>query len=178
MIGNGLSQNWWKVVSSCLLQYKPVCVINFDKLHHRMLKCRSVVIFFYSYHLAISGNHCHASCRIRMHLFCLYCYWDSIKSYFTHFLLLWSLNIWPKCYDCSYRPTVTTQQAVLLFVFRRMTSSLGKSKLIIGCTLSDAFCFKIFLFFDIPQYSNRFNYIKDRRWAICFNNQKIIAYHL
>jgi len=32
VICNGFSQNWWKVVSSCLLQYKPVCVINFDKL--------------------------------------------------------------------------------------------------------------------------------------------------
>jgi len=33
-----------KVVSSCLLQYKPVSVINFDKLRHKMLK-RSLVIF-------------------------------------------------------------------------------------------------------------------------------------
>ena len=33
-----------KVVSSCLLQYKPVCVTNFDKLHHKMLK-RSLVVF-------------------------------------------------------------------------------------------------------------------------------------
>jgi len=34
-----------KVVSSCLLQYKPICVINFDKLHRKMLK-RSLVVFF------------------------------------------------------------------------------------------------------------------------------------
>jgi len=27
-----------KVVSSCLLQYKTVCVTNFDKLRHKMLK--------------------------------------------------------------------------------------------------------------------------------------------
>ena len=39
VICNGFSQNWWKkVVSSCLLQYKPVCVINFDKLCRKMLK--------------------------------------------------------------------------------------------------------------------------------------------
>jgi len=30
-----------KVVLSCLLQYKPVCVINFDKLLRKMLKRRS-----------------------------------------------------------------------------------------------------------------------------------------
>ena len=33
-----------KVVSSCLLQYKPVCVTNFDKLRRKMLK-RSLVVF-------------------------------------------------------------------------------------------------------------------------------------
>jgi len=33
-----------EVVSSCLLQYKPVCVINFDKLCRKMVK-RSLVIF-------------------------------------------------------------------------------------------------------------------------------------
>jgi len=32
-----------KVVLSCLLQYKPVCVINFDKLIRKMLKRRSLV---------------------------------------------------------------------------------------------------------------------------------------
>jgi len=31
-----------KVVSSCLLQYKPVCVTNFDKLHRKVLKRRSL----------------------------------------------------------------------------------------------------------------------------------------
>jgi len=30
----------------------------------------------------------------------------------------------------------------------------------------------IFLFFDIPQYSNRFDYIKDIQPAIYFENQK------
>ena len=44
VICNGFSQNWWKVVSSCLLQYKPVCVINFDKLRSKMLKSRSLVV--------------------------------------------------------------------------------------------------------------------------------------
>ena len=44
VICNGFSQNWWKVVSSCLLQYKAVCVINFDKLRSKMLKSRSLVV--------------------------------------------------------------------------------------------------------------------------------------
>jgi len=44
VICNGFSQNWWKVVSSCLLQYKPVCVINFDKLRSKMLKSQSLVV--------------------------------------------------------------------------------------------------------------------------------------
>jgi len=35
-----------------------------------------------------------------------------------------------------------------------------------------------FLIFDVPQYSNRLDYIKDIRPAIYFNNQKIVAYHL
>ena len=72
--------------------------------------------------------------------------------------------------------TLNTQQAVWLFVFLVCMSSLAKSKQIIGCTLSDAF--SNILFFDVPQDSNRFNYIKDRRWAVYFNNQKITAYHL
>jgi len=39
-----------KVVFSCLLQYKPVCVINFDKLRRKMLKrTTSVVCLVSSY---------------------------------------------------------------------------------------------------------------------------------
>jgi len=34
-----------EVVSSSLLQYKPGCVTNFDKLHRKMLKKRSSVVF-------------------------------------------------------------------------------------------------------------------------------------
>jgi len=46
-----------------------------------------------------------------------------------------------------------------------MTSSLAKSKQIIGAHLQTLLC-TIFLFFDVPQYSNRFDYIKDIRPAI------------
>jgi len=58
-----------------------------------------------------------------------------------------------------------------------MTSSLAKSKQIIDRSFKRFFS-TIFLFFDVPQYSNRFDYIKDIRSAVYFNNQKIIAYHL
>jgi len=60
---------------------------------------------------------------------------------------------------------------------RGLTSSLAKSKQIIGAHFQTIFS-TIFLFFVVPQYSNRLNYIKDIRPAIYFNNQKIIAYHL
>ena len=38
MICNDFLPTWLKVVSSCLLQYKPVCVTNFDKLCRKMQK--------------------------------------------------------------------------------------------------------------------------------------------
>ena len=37
--------NWLKVVSSCLLQYKPVYVTKFDKLCRKMLKGTSLLVF-------------------------------------------------------------------------------------------------------------------------------------
>jgi len=58
-----------------------------------------------------------------------------------------------------------------------MTSSLVKSKQIIGAHFQTLFS-TIFLFFDVPQYSNRFDYIKDTPPALYFNNPKIIAYNL
>jgi len=58
-----------------------------------------------------------------------------------------------------------------------MTSSLAKSKQVIGAQFRTLFS-TVFLLFNVPGYSNRFDYIKDIRPAIYFNNQKIIAYHL
>jgi len=58
-----------------------------------------------------------------------------------------------------------------------MTSLLAKSKQIIGAQFQMLFS-TVFLLFNVPQYSNRFDYIKDIRPAIYFNNQKIVAYHL
>jgi len=61
--------------------------------------------------------------------------------------------------------------------FPGMTSSLAKSKQVIGAQFRTLFS-TVFLLFRVPEYSNRFDYIKDIRPAIYFNNQKIIAYHL
>jgi len=58
-----------------------------------------------------------------------------------------------------------------------MTSSLAKSKQVIGVHIQTLFS-TIFLFFDVHQYSNTLDYIKDIRQAIYFNNQPTIAYHL
>jgi len=58
-----------------------------------------------------------------------------------------------------------------------MTSSLAKSKQIIGAHFQTIFS-TIFLVFDVAQYLNTFDYIKNLWPASYFNNQKIIAYHL
>jgi len=58
-----------------------------------------------------------------------------------------------------------------------MTSSLAKSNQIIGAQFQTLFS-TVFLLFDVPRYSDRFDYIKDIRPAVYLNNQKIIAYHL
>jgi len=61
-----------------------------------------------------------------------------------------------------------------------MTSSLSKTTQIIGAQFQTLFS-TVFLLFDVPQYSNRFDYVKDIQPAIYFNNQKnekIIAYDL
>jgi len=52
-----------------------------------------------------------------------------------------------------------------------MTSSLAKSKQVIGAQFQTLFS-TVFLLFDVPEYSNTFDYIKDTRPADYFNNQK------
>ena len=44
VICNGFHKIDEKVVFSCLLQYKPACVINFDKLRRKMLKRTTLVV--------------------------------------------------------------------------------------------------------------------------------------
>ena len=45
MICNNFLPTSLKVVSSCLLQYKPVSVTNFDKLCHKMIKITGLLVF-------------------------------------------------------------------------------------------------------------------------------------
>ena len=69
--------------------------------------------------------------------------------------------------------SLNTPIACSLVRFRGMTSSLA----IVNKSLSCAFLkFPNSLMFFF--YPNRFAYIKDILWAIYFNNQKIVAYHL
>jgi len=102
--------------------------------------------------------------------FCLRCYWDSIKSYFTVFyycnLSTYDQNVTTT--DIGLQSTLNTHQA---FLFSRYDVITCKSKQIIRCALSDVFFYNC-LIFDVPQYSNRLDYITDRRRAVYFNNQK------
>ena len=94
VICNGFSQNWWKVVSSCLLQYKPIYVKFFDKLRCKMLKSKRLVVFLYRY----SSAHRHAWRHIRMCLFLFVLLLRLDKKLFYPFSLLKSLSVWQKCY--------------------------------------------------------------------------------
>jgi len=71
------------------------------------------------------------------------------------------------------RPVVNIQHSTgcLIVCFPGMTSLLAKVNRSSGAHFQTFFS-KIFLFFDLPQYSNRFDYIRDRHRAIYFNNQK------
>jgi len=58
-----LIKSSFKLLTYCM-QYKPVCVINFDKLRRKMLKSWSLVVFLW-----YSSAHRHAWRHIRMSLF-------------------------------------------------------------------------------------------------------------
>jgi len=85
---------------------------------------------------------------IVMCLFCLRCYWDSIRSYFICLCLKNLFLHLSLCLCVIAGSAVNTQQSIgcLVLCFHGMTSSLAKSKQIIGCTLSDAF-FQFFFYF-------------------------------
>jgi len=70
MICNDFLPNWLKVVSSCLLQYKPVCVTNFDKLCRKMVKSTSLLVFLV---LLYFGYFRHVWRHTWICLFCLRC---------------------------------------------------------------------------------------------------------
>ena len=70
-----LLPNWLKVVSGCLLHYKPVCVTNFDKLRRKMLKKYKLIgllgiVILWLFPL------CATSCHDTLVSFALLCVWD------------------------------------------------------------------------------------------------------
>ena len=75
----------------------------------------------------------------------------------------------PMCY-CAIGCKQSTFNRLFGCVFLFL-SSLVKSKHIIGAQFQMLFSTTV-LFFDVPRYSNRFEYIKDIRPAIYLNNQK------
>jgi len=134
---NGFSQNWWKVVSSCLLQYRPIYVINFDKLRRKMLKSRSLVLFLGFVQLFF--GHLRAWCHVRMRLFLFPLLLRFHKKLF--YWLFYYCNL--STYDQSVTTTAMGLQSTLNRLFGCLFSWYDviacKSKQIIGCTLSDAF---------------------------------------
>ena len=92
-----------------------------------------------------------------------------LKNLFLHLSL---------CLCVIVRSIVNIQHLVgCLVVFSWYDIITCESKQIIGAQFQMLFS-TIFLLFVVLQYSNRFDYIKDIRPAVYFNNHKIIAYHL
>jgi len=83
-------------------------------------------------------------------LFCLRCYWDSTRSYFTGLCFTFK-NLFlhlSLCLCVVARSVVnsTLNIGYLVVCFPGMTSSLAKSKQIMGCALSDIFFLKLLIF--------------------------------
>jgi len=108
--------------------------------------------------------HHHVWRHIRMRLFLFASLLRFDKKLFYH--------IRQKCYEYSYRPTVNTQHSAccLVVCFPGMMSWLTKVNKSSGAHCQRILS-KIVLFFDVQQYSYRFDYIKDRRREVYFNNQ-------
>ena len=168
-----------KVVSSCLLQYKPVCVINFDKLCRKKAKKNKFSRLF-SIAILRKSSSCVTSYQDALVSFAFY--EDSIRRYLTRLCfnnLILRLSL---CLFVFARMVVNIQHSIgclVVFSWYDVITCIAKSKQFIGahCALLDAFS-AIFLSFDVPQYSDGLDYITDVRPAIYFNNQKIVAYHL
>jgi len=129
-----------KVVSSYLLQYNAVSIINFDKLRHEMLKSRRLVVFlvqlFFGYFQKLS---CVTSYQNALVLFAVL--WDSIISYFTRLCFKNPFLCLSLCLCVAARSVVNTQHSTgcLVLCFPGMTSSIAKSKQIFECARSDVF---------------------------------------
>jgi len=126
VICNGFLPNWLIVVSSCLLQYKTVCVTNFDKLCHKMLKKVQVYwSFWYSYSLAVS-----VLCDVMPGYACFVCIvmhlrWDK-KLFIIPFYVLRTYSTSLCLYVCIV--SLITPITCSLVRFPGMTSSLAVVK--------------------------------------------------
>ena len=116
---------------------------------------------------------------IRMCLFLFALLFRFDKKLFYPFVLrtISTFNRYAYCVVARSVVNIQHPAGCLLVCFPGMTSLLPKVNRSSGAHFQTFFS-TIFLFFDLPQYSDRFDYIRDRRRAIYFNNQKIIAYHL
>jgi len=108
---------------------------------------------------------------MRLFLFALIFRFD--KKLFYPFVLRTISTFNRYAYYVVARSVVNIQHSTgcLIVCFPGMTSLLPKVNRSSGAHFQ-VFFFYNFLIFDLPQYSNRFDYIRDRRRAICFNNQK------
>ena len=108
---------------------------------------------------------------MRLFLFALLSRFD--KKLFYPFVLrtISTFNRYAYCDVARSVVNIQHSTGCLIVCFPGMTSSPPKLNRSSGAHFQTFFSI-IFLFFDLPQYSNRFHYIRDRRRAICFNNQK------
>ena len=114
---------------------------------------------------------------MRLFLFALLFRFD--KKFFYPFVLrtISTFNRYAYCVVAQSVVNIQHSTDCLIVCFPGMTSLLPKVNRSSGAHFQ-TFFLKNFLFFDLPQHSNRFDYIRDRRRSTYFNNQKIIAYHL
>ena len=108
---------------------------------------------------------------MRLFLFALLFRFD--KKLFYPFVLrtISTFNRYAYCVVARSVVNIQHPTGCLIVCFPSMTSLLPKVNISSGAHFQTFFS-KIFLFFDLPQYSNRFDYIRDRRRAIYFNTQK------
>ena len=108
---------------------------------------------------------------MRLFLFALLFRFD--KKLFYPFVLrtISTFNRYAYCVVARSVVNIQHSTGCLIVGFPGMTSLLPKVNRSSGAYFQTFFS-KIFLFFYLPQYSNRFDYNRDRRRAIYFNNQK------
>ena len=108
---------------------------------------------------------------MRLFLFALLFRFDKKLFYLFVLRTISTFNSYAYCDVAWSVVNIQHSTGCLIVCFPGMTSLLPKVNRSLGAHFQ-TFFLKIFLFFDLPQYSNRFDYIRDRRRAVYFNNQK------